>query len=312
MGCQELHEFEGALEKRGVKKVVSFSNCSVEKFHPEQSRFGAVERKRAEVACSVVACETLTPVGLGGLVKGKEKEGKGKEVEEGKEVRTTTTEYYNLFPEPEVFPIFSEEEDDIAIRLEEEDPLEAEPASGSASFGQEEAQSARPLRPPPVPTPQMIAEHEVTHIPHRSWCPACVAGRGRSYAHHHEARDSTVPVISADYLYFSDKGSTEKSLPTVVIRDRLSKAILSPLLPAKGVGSAYPEKAVLRDKTDQENAIKALGTAVKAGFPNELTLEESPKGDHHGQSNGAAENAVQRIQDPGTSKDYEVCPGREA
>ena len=302
-----MHAFEEALEKKGVKKVVSFEHCSVEKFHPEQSHFGAVESKRAEGASSVVACETLTPVGLGGLVKGKEKE--GKEVEEGKKVKNTKTEYYNLFPEPEVFPIFSDEEEDLAKRLleEEEDPQEAEPASGSASVGQEEAQSAKPLRAPPVPTPQMIAEHELTHIPYRSWCPACVAGRGRSYSHHHEARDSTVPVISADYLYFSDKGSTEKSLPTVVIRDRLSKAIFSHLLPAKGVGSAYPEKAVLRDlnwlgykrlvlKTDQENAIKALGTAVKAGFPNELTLEESPKGDHHGQSNGVAENAVQRIQ----------------
>ena len=49
-------------------------------------------------------------------------------------------------------------------------------------------------------------------------------------------------------------------------------------------------------KTDQENAIKALAAAVKAGFPEDLTLEESPKGDSHGQSNGTAENAVQRVQ----------------
>ena len=33
-----------------------------------------------------------------------------------------------------------------------------------------------------------------------------------------------------------------------------------------------------------------------AGFPEDLTLEESPKGDSHGQSNGTAENAVQRVQ----------------
>ena len=154
----------------------------------------------------------------------------------------------------------------------------------------------------------MVAEHEVTHIPYRSWCPACVAGRGRSYSHNHEGRDSTVPVISADYLYFSEKGVPGKSLPTVVLRDRASKAIFSHLLPTKGtVGSTYPEKAVLRDlnwlgykrlvlKTDQENAIKALGAAVKAGFPEDLTLEESPKGDSHGQSNDTAENAVQRVQ----------------
>ena len=99
----------------------------------------------------------------------------------------------------------------------------------------------------------------------------------------------------------------ERSLPTVVLRDRASKAIFSHLLPTKGpVGSTYPEKAVLRDLnwlgykrlvlTDQENAIKALGAAMKAGFPEDLTLEESPKGDSHGQSNGTAEKAAQRVQ----------------
>ena len=85
-----MHAFEEALEKKVVKKVVSFEHCSVEKFHPEQSHFGAVESKRAEGAGSVVACETLTPVGLGGSVKGKEKE--GKEVEGGKKVKNAKTE----------------------------------------------------------------------------------------------------------------------------------------------------------------------------------------------------------------------------
>ena len=275
------------------------------------SHFGAVGVKKAESACRVGVWETLTPVGLGGLVGGeREEKQEGKREERGEEKRAAvaaTTEFYNLFPEPEVFPIHSDGEEDEAQPFGEE-PRQAEPASGSAQPGREEAQRARPLRAPPVPTPQMVAEHEVTHIPYRSWCPACVAGRGRSYSHHHEGRDSTVPVISADYLYFSEKGVPGKSLPTVVLRDRASKAIFSHLLPTKGtVGSTYPEKAVLRDlnwlgykrlvlKTDQENAIKALATAVKAGFPEDLTLEESPKGDSHGQSNGTAANAVQRVQ----------------
>ena len=60
-----------------------------------------------------------------------------------------------------------------------EDLREGSPASGSAQPEDEEAQRARPLRSPPVPTPQMVAGHEVTHIPYRAWCPACVAGRGR-------------------------------------------------------------------------------------------------------------------------------------
>ena len=217
-----------------------------------------------------------------------------------------------------MFPIHSDGEEDEAQPFGEE-PRQAEPASGSAQPGGEEAQRARPLRAPPVPTPQMVAEHEVTHIPYRSWCPACVAGRGRSYSHHHEGRDSTVPVISADYLYFSEKGVPGKSLPTVVLRDRASKAIFSHLLPTKGtVGSTYPEKAVLRDlnwlgykrlvlKTDQENAIKALATAVNGRFS---------RGPHSGRvTQRGLSWAKQRHSREcgatcaGTSAHNEVCPG---
>ena len=36
--------------------------------------------------------------------------------------------------------------------------------------------------------------------------------------------------------------------------------------------------------------------AVRNGFTGEIVLEESPKQDHHGQSNGEAERSVQTVQ----------------
>ena len=38
----------------------------------------------------------------------------------------------------------------------------------------DEAQLAQPLSTPDQPTEQMIREHEVSHIPYRAWCTACV------------------------------------------------------------------------------------------------------------------------------------------
>lgn len=172
---------------------------------------------------------------------------------------------------------------------------------------QEEGQEARPLVRPHQPTPEMIAAHEISHVPYRNWCRACVAGRGRAYSHRPSTQTSSTPVVSMDYLYFNEP-SSGSSLPTLVLRDGMSKAIFSHLLPAKGTqASAYPERAVLKDlhflgyrrvilKHDQEPAIKALARAVKAGFEREVVPEESPKGDAHGQSNGAAERAVQTCQ----------------
>ena len=37
-----------------------------------------------------------------------------------------------------------------------------------------EAHRARGLRQPQQPTPQQIAEHNLTHLPYRNWCPICV------------------------------------------------------------------------------------------------------------------------------------------
>ena len=172
---------------------------------------------------------------------------------------------------------------------------------------QEDGQPAQPLVRPDRPTPEMIAAHEVSHLPYRSWCRACVAGRGRAFQHKASTQYSTIPVVSMDYLYFNERADGS-GLPTVVFRDRRSKAIFSHLLPCKGTtGSTHPERAILKDlnflgykklvlKNDQEPAIKALAVAVRNGFNGEIAPEESPKGDGHGQSNGGAERSVQTVQ----------------
>ncbi|CAE7420072.1 RE2, partial [Symbiodinium sp. CCMP2592] len=187
------------------------------------------------------------------------------------------------------------------------DPPREEAASASSQPQVDEGQSAQPLARPDRPTPEMIAAHEVSHVPYRSWCRACVAGRGRAYQHKASGQESTVPVISMDYLYFNER-SDGAGLPTIVLRDRHSKAIFSHLLPCKGTtGSTHPERAILKDleflgykklvlKNDQEASIKALSLAVRNGFSGEIVPEESPKGDHHGQSNGEAERSVQTVQ----------------
>ena len=95
-------------------------------------------------------------------------------------------------------------------------------------------------------------------------------------------------------------------MPVLVVRDRFTKAIFSHLVPAKGTEHYYPEVALLRDikflgytsltlKSDQEPSIIALATAVKNTLSSQgisVQLENSPKGDSHGMSNGEAESSV--------------------
>ena len=78
-------------------------------------------------------------------------------------------------------------------------------------------------RGPTTPTPEMVEAHEAAgHIPYRSWCRACVAGRGRSDPHFAAKNDdgslvvSDVHVVGFDYGYMTKSGlpsEEEKASP---------------------------------------------------------------------------------------------------
>ena len=101
-------------------------------------------------------------------------------------------------------------------------------------------------------------------------------------------------------------------MPVLVVRDRFTKAIFSHLVPAKGTTHYYPEIALLGDinflgytsltlKADQEPSVIALATAVVKNTLSSqgisVQLENSPKGDSHGMSNGEAESSLRITQD---------------
>ena len=72
---------------------------------------------------------------------------------------------------------------------------------------EEEAEVQRALRDPGTPSKAEREEHELTHLPYRPWCDACVRGRAKdkmslrlteAYSH------SCVPRVRMDYCYFTE------------------------------------------------------------------------------------------------------------
>ena len=52
------------------------------------------------------------------------------------------------------------------------------------------------------PTAQEVKEHMATHIPFRSWCAHCVAGKGKTTQHRVEKnKDREIPEVSVDYMF---------------------------------------------------------------------------------------------------------------
>ena len=74
-----------------------------------------------------------------------------------------------------------------------------------------EGQSAEAQKPkfpisPPVPSKREREEHEILHMPYRSWCDCCVRGRGVDSPHQagrvsEELIDKDKPHISMDYEF---------------------------------------------------------------------------------------------------------------
>ena len=63
-------------------------------------------------------------------------------------------------------------------------------ADGEDRTEMEESVQLKALRSPTQPSAEEVQLHNVTHCPYRSWCRACVAGKGKSLAHKDEGYEA--------------------------------------------------------------------------------------------------------------------------
>ena len=140
---------------------------------------------------------------------------------------------------------------------------------------QTEAQRPNALRDPGTPTAQEVAEHCVTHMPYRSWCPSCVAGKARDRGHYRQPDSSAkqVPEIVFDYCFLGTEGE-EGTQPVQVARDRRSHMLFAHLVPSKGLTHEHGARAMASDidglghkevilKSDGEPALKSIQEEVR-------------------------------------------------
>ena len=100
---------------------------------------------------------------------------------------------------------------------------------------------------PRLPSEAEVEAHHVSHLPFRSWCSACVDGRGLSLGHRRvdakRKEAEQIPTISVDFGFF---GQTEDrahdTLPVLIVRDNKSKGIWAHLVPSKGVVHPFLRK----------------------------------------------------------------------
>ena len=174
-----------------------------------------------------------------------------------------------------------------------------------------EAGTRKPKRmaDPKLPSMLEIAEHEMTHVPFRSWCRHCVRGRGKELPHlKADGLESGIVEIHMD-LCFPGEEDGSGGLTVLVAQDRETRMKLASAMPGKSTGNFIAKRilAFMREvgcehgpvtvKSDQEPAMKAIvnevGRLRAAAGGGRLAVEMSPVG--QSQSNGIAERAIQSV-----------------
>ena len=89
------------------------------------------------------------------------------------------------------------------------------------------------VRDPKMPSSEEVEQHNLSHLPYRSWCLHCVRGRGEATPHRSADRgDDAVPELPLDDCFMDKKDETAQ--PILVARDRDTRMTLSFLTKNKG------------------------------------------------------------------------------
>ena len=119
-----------------------------------------------------------------------------------------------------------------------------------ASEGDEADEEARkPLmrRTPTEPTKQEILEHNLTHLPFRSWCPCCVAAKAKQWPHRKSAQKSedeeTVPSIHMDY-WFMRNDEAEEKVTVLNAKEKITKMFIAHVVKNKGTENEEAERVI--------------------------------------------------------------------
>ena len=164
---------------------------------------------------------------------------------------------------------------------------------------------------PKMPTVEERREHELTHLPYRSWCRHCVKGRGKEEPCRRTggAGEEGLPELHVDYMFMGEE-KEGKTLAILVGRERETKAVMATVVPRKSSGEWVAKRmmAWMKElgyefcdvivKSDNEPAlvslVEAWGKLRAARGGQRMVVEHSPV--HSSKSNGVVERAVQGVQ----------------
>ena len=103
-----------------------------------------------------------------------------------------------------------EEQGEDQSREAEDAPPELVDEGPDEDFECQECVAPRILPDPGLPTQKQLDDHRIDHLPFRSWCPECVAGRATGEQHVARKEEKQISTFSMDYLYLTKSRVVER------------------------------------------------------------------------------------------------------
>ena len=205
-------------------------------------------------------------------------------------------------------PVEAQREEVVARRVER-DHASTSPAElteqavdlGGAGQDAEPPPLAKMRRIPGTPTQGERDQHQVSHIPFRSWCGACIRGRGRMDQHRHLSHEDDQEIVQIDYMY--PLGLEGRRAISAV--DAKRGYGISSMVQLKGSSDAFAVRLVVEFlsevghdpvilQCDPEASITDFCRSVAAKHRGKVLLRVTPRASSV--SNGAVERFHQSVQ----------------
>ena len=112
-----------------------------------------------------------------------------------------------------------------------------EPILGGDQDAEEEYGERKPQRvqDPKPPTKEERKEHEMTHMPFRSWCRHCVRGRGKEEPCRAAGEEPREPEVHVDFMFMGEE-SGGKVLTVLVAKEKSRRQSWPVLHPLRAAG----------------------------------------------------------------------------
>ena len=89
---------------------------------------------------------------------------------------------------------------------------------------------------PREPSEEERTEHEMTHLPYRSWCKHCVGGRGKDAPHKRQDAQGELHEMHLDYGFVGEEGEAGKTVTMLVARERRTRMTMATAVLTKSTG----------------------------------------------------------------------------